>query len=226
MTPPLTPGEKIRIARESLSPKMTQSQLADAINIKRSRLAQYEAGRTSPPAKILSQIAEVTGRDLAWFLEGADENSHRLRWDAISLIRPATPFVRMRSWPAVPFEGEIPSDRSIDSVQVPSFLSGMNRIAVPVRDDRWAPMLNAGDVLIVTRERTPRVGRLVIASNDHLVTALCASRSQFGVEYRDLTPERAPVSGSWTSLGYVIAIARGCSASHGSIEWDEGGIGF
>lgn len=52
-------GDRIKEARERHAPRLTQEQLANLAGIKRTRLAQYEAGRTEPPPKVLGMIAKA-----------------------------------------------------------------------------------------------------------------------------------------------------------------------
>ena len=63
---------RIRQAREDA--QMTQAELAQRLGKKdSSSVRNYEKGRNEPPISVLRQIAEITRRDVTWFL--ADEAS-------------------------------------------------------------------------------------------------------------------------------------------------------
>jgi transcriptional regulator with XRE-family HTH domain len=52
-------GDRIRKARTNHVPRLSQHALADKAGIKRSRLAQYEAGRTEPSLLVLNMLASA-----------------------------------------------------------------------------------------------------------------------------------------------------------------------
>lgn len=72
-------GEKIRLARESFMPKISQRRLADIAGIKRSRIAQYETGRAMPPIKIVELLAstmQLTVEELINFTPSLERRRH------------------------------------------------------------------------------------------------------------------------------------------------------
>ena len=64
-------GKKIKILRKTRG--LTQQQLADKLNIKRSSISNYEIGRRSPHIKELEAISEVLGVGLEYFGVGGNE---------------------------------------------------------------------------------------------------------------------------------------------------------
>jgi transcriptional regulator with XRE-family HTH domain len=58
-----------RIARARKERGLTQEELATAIGVSPRSIQGYEAGKIVPYRR-LSQLAEVTNRDLGWLLEG------------------------------------------------------------------------------------------------------------------------------------------------------------
>lgn len=58
-------GHKLRLLRKEK--RMTQQELADALNIKRATISNYEIGRRSPHLSELRRIAEYFGVGLDYF---------------------------------------------------------------------------------------------------------------------------------------------------------------
>lgn len=58
-------GKKIKILRKTRG--LTQQQLAERLNVKRSTISNYEIGRRSPHIKELEEISEVLGVNLEYF---------------------------------------------------------------------------------------------------------------------------------------------------------------
>lgn len=218
-------GEKIRISRESVSPKLTQEHLADRVGIKRSRLAQYEAGRTNPPAHILSKIAEVTGRPLSWFFEDDPTLGGAIR-EAMQGWSRSAGTVSLPLWPEIPRADFALPYSPKESVSVPAFLQGSNHVIVQVSDPLGAPNLTKGDKLVVVLDSAPRVGRMTLAVGDGGLSLALASRRDQRTELVSLDSKRAPLKGDWECAGYVVAVLRDYTNTRGMIEWDEGGIGI
>lgn len=61
-------GKRIMLAR--VNAEMRQQDLADAVNVHRSAVAQWETGRTEPSASKMFAIARATNQPLDWFAEG------------------------------------------------------------------------------------------------------------------------------------------------------------
>jgi transcriptional regulator with XRE-family HTH domain len=58
-------GANIRVARDASD--LTQRQLAEAIDVDAMLVSKWERGRHRPSDQNLQLVAEVTGRELAWF---------------------------------------------------------------------------------------------------------------------------------------------------------------
>jgi len=58
-------GKKIKILRKTRG--LTQQQLAEKLNVKRSTISNYEIGRRSPHIKELEEIAEALNVNLDYF---------------------------------------------------------------------------------------------------------------------------------------------------------------
>lgn len=63
----MTLGDRIKKARGAK--KMTQLQLAEAVNVKRESITQYETNMTNPPVTTLKKIADVCDIDMLFFFE-------------------------------------------------------------------------------------------------------------------------------------------------------------
>jgi transcriptional regulator with XRE-family HTH domain len=60
-----------RIARARKESGLTQEELASRVGVTARSIQGYEAGKVVP-YRHLSRLAEITGRELAWFLESDD----------------------------------------------------------------------------------------------------------------------------------------------------------
>jgi transcriptional regulator with XRE-family HTH domain len=63
-------GERIRLARQTK--RWTQNDLAHQLGVEQGHVSRWERGRVAPGARSLAAIAEATGRDIEFFLTGAD----------------------------------------------------------------------------------------------------------------------------------------------------------
>jgi len=54
-------GERVRMARGRLTPKMSQASLADKLKVSRASVVNIEAGRQHPPLHVIWQIADALG---------------------------------------------------------------------------------------------------------------------------------------------------------------------
>jgi transcriptional regulator with XRE-family HTH domain len=63
-------GPRIREVRQAL--RLTQGALAEAIEVSKQAVVRYEAGRRLPRLAILRRIAQLSGRPVDWFWQGAE----------------------------------------------------------------------------------------------------------------------------------------------------------
>jgi len=66
------PGEKLKAARTTLKPSLTQSELAERIGAKRNVVQNWESERTVLPKAQAMLIAEVYNIDWRWFYDRSD----------------------------------------------------------------------------------------------------------------------------------------------------------
>lgn len=85
-----TVGTNIRIVRERLVPKMSQTQLAKKLGVSRVSIVNIEAGRQHAPLHLLWRIAELLGTELALLIPRQDEflsNLTPVKLDAETVAR-------------------------------------------------------------------------------------------------------------------------------------------
>jgi transcriptional regulator with XRE-family HTH domain len=90
MTDLHTTGLAARIRAARLAQGLTQDQLARAVNVTRSAVAQWETGRAGQVGGNLARVARVLGTSAAYLLTGEQEPGaapHPLRGDEMALLR-------------------------------------------------------------------------------------------------------------------------------------------
>ena|ERR1700722_1984336 len=87
MSDPQAIGERIRLARQARG--QTQEQLAEAVGVTRSAVAQWETGRAGQVTGNLSRIAAVLGVGVEQLMFGDDKSSPRraARGDELAILR-------------------------------------------------------------------------------------------------------------------------------------------
>ncbi len=63
---PKSLGERVRMLRGDL----TQSDFAEALNIKQAMISRYEADKETPSPRVLLRIAQYSGKSMEWLLTG------------------------------------------------------------------------------------------------------------------------------------------------------------
>lgn len=87
MTNPRDIGARIREAREDLG--WTQDQLADAVGVSRSAVAQWETGRAGQVTTNLTRVAATLGVGVEFLMYGRDKSvpGHAQRGDELAVLR-------------------------------------------------------------------------------------------------------------------------------------------
>jgi transcriptional regulator with XRE-family HTH domain len=87
MSDPVQIGERIRIARQDRG--WTQEQLADAVGVSRSAVAQWETGRAGQLTGNLSRIAEVLSVGIEYLTQGREKrgSAQASSGDELTLLR-------------------------------------------------------------------------------------------------------------------------------------------
>ena len=87
MTDPVSIGQRIRDARQAKG--MTQDQLAQAVDVSRSAVAQWETGRAGQITGNLTRIAQVLDVGVEFLMFGADKRAPAAagQGDELALLR-------------------------------------------------------------------------------------------------------------------------------------------
>lgn len=160
-------GERITLARKDHRPYLTQEQLSEKAGIGRSRLAQYEAGRSIPPENVLTRLAEALGCQKAW-LSGEGESP-----DPRHVAEVRQVYALQERKDSIPYWGscpagefEMPTDE-FEWVSVAREFADPDRfVAFRVVGDSMSPTFLPGDLIIVKRTKNPVPGRAVIVMWD------------------------------------------------------------
>ena len=80
-------GERIRLARQARG--LTQEQLAEAVGVTRSAVAQWETGRAGQITGNLTRIASVLGAGVEHLMFGDDKSASQraARGDELAMLR-------------------------------------------------------------------------------------------------------------------------------------------
>ncbi|HAO33694.1 MAG TPA: hypothetical protein DCQ84_12180, partial [Candidatus Competibacteraceae bacterium] len=165
-------GKRIKQARLAFKPrKMTQQQLANAVNVSRPAVTQWETGETKTlEGENLHKVAETLKVTVEWLLYGKEEVSrtnHRVIQEP-SNVSPAPPIrgmVPVISWVSAGRwrEPDIALDAPLD--WIPHIGATPNTFALRVEGDSMEPSYPPGTYLIVDPDRVPEPMNLVIALN-------------------------------------------------------------
>jgi hypothetical protein len=188
-------------------------EFAKAAKIDKMSLLKYIDGETRPrDESVWVRIDEVYNE---WLRELSDPRF------AISPVFARLSFLAPRG------PGEWKTDIYNDFLDVPFFLAKNNRVAIRVDDERFAPELLRGEILVFEMDPSPRSGRKSIASRhgDNIVSigSIQRDRTLGGTTFVPLAdPDSA--SPLWTPVGYLVAILRDWQLVRGIIEFDDGGL--
>jgi|GEM_PF-3519027 len=186
-----TPGEKIALARGRMGPKgWSQTDLAHALARRnalglderkwRSRIANYESNRPTPPAEPLRHIADALGVVYQWFLEPEGEEP-LLKGQPVegALFTAPAPYSPPGKVPMI-YAGEVPCStnwgnplESTTPIDMDPDFAGPNRYVCRVVNDSCYPALHEGDLTVWQYDLNPPFGTIVLAQRkgDHNCTA-------------------------------------------------------
>lgn len=160
-----TIGSRIRHARNSMTPKMTQQQLADALKINRVSITQWETDITKPALERLSEIASALKVSAEWLL-GSDttppavDRSSAPQLPSSSVV-PGYDLVSSRKMPvyAAAMGGEghiIVTFDQIDEVKRPTELENVKGgYGLLVKGSSMVPAFREGDMALVNPHLPP-----------------------------------------------------------------------
>jgi len=228
-----SPGEKIGIARSKKGPKgWSQSDLAAALAKKRalgidnitkwrSRIANYENNRPTPPPEPLKLIAEALGVSLSWFYEPEDDTpvwkGVEIDGAGVSTFASVVPIGKIR----MIYAGETPCSTNWgdplsggEDIEVDARFAGRDRFVTRFVNDSCYPALKEGDLGIWERDNRPNFGVIVLAQRkgDHACTA-----KMLAVDTKTLTPKLLPINPQteppsngegWGAIARLVGVIR------------------
>lgn len=65
-------GKRLKEARTSCKPKITQQQMADRLGISRQAWLDMENGRSAPKSELLNDLSSILGKSINWIISGKD----------------------------------------------------------------------------------------------------------------------------------------------------------
>lgn len=188
------------MARQGHEPPLTQEQLAEACQIKRSRLAQYEVERTDPPIEVLRKIAEVLHVRLTDLTE---EPSGRLP-------RPKTqPMGSLKVYGGVSAGTGSTTSFELTELDVPPQFAREDYGALVVEGDSMMPFLESSDIAIFRDWFTPKPGFVMAAElSDGSWVAKLVVYEQGEYVLRSLNGKYGDVRSGYRLGGFLVGIVR------------------
>lgn len=188
------------MARLGHEPPLTQEQLAEACEIKRSRLAQYEVERTDPPVELLLKIAEVLKVRLSDLTE---EPSGRL-----PRPRPQ-PMGSLKIYGGVSAGSGSTTTFELTELDVPPQFAREDYGALVVEGDSMMPFLESSDIAIFRDWFTPKPGFVMAAelADGSWVAKLVVYE---GGEYllRSLNDKYTDIRSGYRLGGFLVGLVR------------------
>ncbi|MBS1716444.1 MAG: helix-turn-helix domain-containing protein [Armatimonadetes bacterium] len=185
---------------------MSQAELASALGVSRDLIANYENGRTEPPAHIIRKVSKLWRIRESWFWDQAEED---LPGNAKPIDRPNEPLINL-----APYWGQVPCgdwqapDGDGDWLQISDAIDPGGVVAVKVAGYSMAPRLLPGQVVTVRLSKEPREGVISLAANGQKeLTLKVLKRIEDEWVLESVNPAYGAVSAdSWEILGYAVAV--------------------
>jgi len=232
----LTPGQRLKLAREYHTPKMTQAKLADILGIDRTILAKYETKRADKvPPHLLMEVARVVGIRPEYFTDEVNEPPLRYRLPdgglgigispgggdppAPANARGGQPGVGRRVFPVLGSAGASafplePGDQADDWVEFSDDLYDRFRdqFAIRVWGDSAEPDMRHGDFVLVAKDPSFRLpGFFVVAkSPENEFVVKVSSPNGDTIQLLSVNPKTPAVvvGDGWEMVGYAMGWRR------------------
>lgn len=193
-------GARIKMARLGHEPPFTQEQLAEACQIKRSRLAQYEVERTDPPVDVLMKIAEVLNVRLTDLTE---EPAGRL-----PRPRPQ-PMGTLKVYGGISAGTGSTTSFELTELDVPPQFAREDYGALVVEGDSMMPFLESSDIAIFRDWFTPKPGFVMAAElADGSWVAKMVVYEQGSYLLRSLNGKYGDIDSGYRLGGFLVGIVR------------------
>lgn len=225
----VTTGEKLRRARESQYPTVTQRDVARTLEIKEERYRSYEYDRVRLPEWIAVEVSRMWGIPLPWFFDGMDSNPPKNGNKEADLGSPLFPVqgttVEIVLASPVPGGSWIDPEDSTDFIEIPVRLYKKGRWANPVVGHSNFPYIQQGDILLWEPKPHPPVGRIILARNgDNQTTVKQLKYTESGHVLIGLNDGEEVKAPAWQAVGMLIARIRYPGPGRYSEVSNEGGL--
>ncbi len=144
-----------RIAESRSQKGLSQTQLAEQMDISPQSVQQWEAGKTMPRGKRLERLSEVLDKPISYFLAESVDDVSPIR------LRQSVPLI---DWVSAGMWANSQTTREGEYQQVLSvFDTGKNGYALRVEGESMLPRYQPNDIIYVNPDAEPAVGKRVIA---------------------------------------------------------------
>ena len=244
----ITPGEKIRIARESMSPPWSQYDLERQTAFSRAKIANWEANRTQPKDGDIRILGQLFGINLDWFYDGEvgspkkrsrvpSEEPPPTRVLTAAEMSRAESLLASGQYVAIPvWRGAIcGSDEEFcfEEESAPTFaeISAFYTVGRPeehvlciASGVSMEPRIEHGAKVLIRLDPNVPAKKIVAASNGQgSIFLKRLVRGASGLELHSLNDRFAPITSlaGWILKGGVTMIQHPYAGAP-NIEWDEG----
>lgn len=246
-------GLKLRKARESRTPFVSQYRLADELGITRSRIASYEGQVAIPPREVILKVSQMWGIPERWFWEETDTPVPQSKFvepdrgpiavgpgispTPVQFDTPQSqPGISRRYFPILGSAGAaifpvasadaMPEDYAEFSEDL--YRSDVDRFAVIVNGDSMEPRLKSGDVILIHPATTCPSGRMVVFRTvDHEYAVKVLRRDAKGDRFEPINPAYDAIEPrpDWQLVGFVVGWRRDSGRKKYIEEGDNTGLG-
>lgn len=234
----LSVGDKVRIARDAMTPPWSQHDLATIAGVARERIKNWELSRSKRPnPEDIRRVAEAMNIPVEWFYDGKpgpppEAGNARIVDDPRIVAGFAvTAAVRAYEGAAAGFDHDEPVFELVGMVEIPTafLVGGTSKIdahdVVRVSGRSLEPRVQSGDGVLIHRNPTLYKGAIVLATNPEGKVYLKVLRqggdgwelhslSKHGSAFTDLA--------GWQIHGYAVAILRDEDEPGPNVEWRGG----
>jgi len=245
----ITTGEKIRIAREAMTPPWSQYDLERQTGISRAKIANWEANRTQPKDGDIRGLGQLFGINIEWFYDG--EVGPPKRKSRATLVEETPPtrvlsesemsraeallasgqFVAIPVWRGAICGAE--DEFSFTEDETPTFaeVSAFYTVGRPeehvlciASGVSMEPRIEHGAKVLIRLDPNAPAKKIVAASDGRgSIFLKRLMRGPAGLELHSLNDRFPPITNlsGWTLRGGVTMIQHPYNGAP-NIEWDEG----
>ncbi|MFM9872735.1 MAG: LexA family protein [Fimbriimonadaceae bacterium] len=181
------------------SQSLTQQELADKLGIKRSRLANFENGTSTPNKEILNNLEQL----------GFPKN-HEVGPPLIPASQLLIPITYIGTIAASnPVNWTDPFESEDFEFVPPEMGDARGRFACKIESDSMFPLLEPHDVCVFQRTEVPKIGHIILfRSNDNRVTIKQLKHDGESYVLNPINPSYQPSPANGNMLGYLVGIVR------------------